>query len=150
VVVIALLLLVYVLQLPELIIRLLWGAATGAAFEPSMSPGLRDVFTREGLAVTIATTAILAPAAEELVFRGMLLQSLAKTRLGFWGAAVLSSLAFAAMHAEMYGGILNILWIVPTGMVLALALRQTGSLWAPIVIHVAVNSIGIALLHFGA
>ncbi len=118
-------------------------------FTPRMSSGLRDAVTREGLALSIATTAILGPLAEELVFRGMLLQSLVKTRLGFWGAAVLVAVPFALIHGQQYG-VLNSLSIILTGLLFALGLRLTGSLWAPIVQHMALNSVAIASLHFRA
>jgi membrane protease YdiL (CAAX protease family) len=119
------------------------------AFTPHVSPGLRDAVTREGLVLSILTTAILGPLAEELVFRGMLLQSLAKTRLGFWGAAVLVAVPFALIHGQQYG-VLNSFSIVLTGLLFALGLRLTGSLWAPIVQHMALNSVAVALLHFRA
>ena len=118
-------------------------------YTPRMSSGLRDAVTREGLALSIATTAILGPLAEELVFRGMLLQSLVKTRLGFWGAAVLVAVPFALIHGQQYG-VLNSLSIILTGLLFALGLRLTGSLWAPIVQHMALNSVAITLLHFRA
>jgi membrane protease YdiL (CAAX protease family) len=148
-VIVALLVLVYVLRFGEHAFWLVWEALEGTPHIAKVTPGLRHVIMREGLLLAIVGTTILAPVAEELVFRGMLLQSLVKTRLGFWGAALLTSLPFAAIHIQMYGGILESAGIVFTGLVLALALRQTGSLWASIVLHVAVNSVALAALYVG-
>ncbi len=121
----------------------LLAAAGLEAYATGVSAGLRDAVTREGLAMSIATTAILGPLAEELIFRGMLLQSLAKTRLGFWGAAVLVAVPFAFIHGQQYG-YLSSIPIIVTGLGFALGLRLTGSLWAPITQHMAVNSIALA------
>lgn len=96
---------------------------------------------------------IIAPVLEELIYRGMLLQSLVRTRLGFWGAAVVTSLIFAYWHAP-YDTIPNVLLrVVPvffTGMTLALALRQTGSLWVCIALHATVNAIALTFISFRA
>jgi membrane protease YdiL (CAAX protease family) len=79
----------------------------------------------------------------------MLLQSLVKTRLGFWGAAIVTSLIFAAVHAP-YDSVLNVSFrVVPvffTGMMLCLALRQTGSLWVCIALHSTGGTWAAALL----
>ena len=42
---------------------------------------------RAGLALALLVVGIGAPLSEELLFRGFLLSALARTRLGFWGAA---------------------------------------------------------------
>lgn len=148
-IVVALLVLEYALRFAQAALWDLWAAAGGTSRQLRVSSALKDAITREGLMLSIAGTAILGPVAEELIFRGMLLQSLAKTRVGFWGGAILVTLPFAAIHAQQYGSILNVSGILFTGLVLALALRQTGSLWACIALHVAVNSVAIAGLHFG-
>jgi len=107
----------------------------------------------QGFGLGTMNVLVIAPVLEELIYRGMLLQSLIKTRLGFWGAAVLTSLAFAAMHAP-YDTVLNVLFgvLVPfsTGMVLAIALRQTGSLCVCIALHTTVNAIALTFLAFRA
>jgi membrane protease YdiL (CAAX protease family) len=106
-----------------------------------------------GLGLGTMYIVVFAPVLEELIYRGMLLQSLVKTRLGFWGAAVVTSLAFAAIHAP-YDTVLNVLFSVvlpfSTGMVLALALRQTGSLWTCIALHATVNAAAVTSMSFRA
>ena len=68
---------------------------------------------------------------EENAFRGYLLHTLAEG-LGFWPAAVLMSLLFAAMHVQNPGeSKVGIVAVFAFGMMLAFSLRRTGSLlWA--------------------
>jgi len=68
---------------------------------------------------------------EENAFRGYLLHTLAEG-LGFWPAAVLMSLLFAAMHVQNPGeSKVGIVAVFAFGMTLAFSLRRTGSLlWA--------------------
>jgi membrane protease YdiL (CAAX protease family) len=83
---------------------------------------------------------------EELMFRGLLLLSFFHTRLWFWGAALLTSLLFALIHNQFS---LNIFLHAPyvfMGVAFAWALRATGSLWAPIFLHVAKNALAILML----
>ena len=90
-----------------------------------------------------ALAAILVPAIEELVFRGVAFPALAR-RFGTLPAAILISLVFAVMHEE-----------VPTyaplfvlSMVFCIAYARTGSLLVPFAMHATHNLIQIALLPF--
>ncbi|MCC8431989.1 CPBP family intramembrane metalloprotease [Reyranella aquatilis] len=88
---------------------------------------------------TLAVLAVLAPLAEELVFRGLLYGWLA----GRWSnlvAFVLSSLAFAAAHTEP----VHILLVLPLGFWFGWLRWRTGSLVPTIVAHVVNNSIAVA------
>ncbi len=80
------------------------------------------------------TVAVLAPFWEELLFRGFLLPALARAGQMFQ-ALCLSALLFAAIHLQPVG--------LPTlstlGFVMALAMRHTGSLRAPILVHACWN-----------
>jgi len=98
-----------------------------------------------GWPLAIVTIGIAAPLAEELWLRGFLLPALAKTRLGFWGAGILMSTLFAALHAAQYALVL----LVPIfflGLVLTWGLGLTGSLWVPIAIHISNNLLALLLL----
>jgi membrane protease YdiL (CAAX protease family) len=84
---------------------------------------------------------VLAPFAEELVFRGLLLNALWRY-LPFWPAAVLSGLAFAGAHGEVSA-------IVPLwggGMVLAYVYARTRALTASMLAHGAFNAINVVLI----
>ena len=93
-------------------------------------------------------TVLLVPAAEELCFRGLIFHGL-RGRSRVWAYA-LSTLAFCLVHISGYMGsyspvllILCALQYVPAGLFLAWAYEKCGSIFAPILIHTAVNAIGI-------
>jgi uncharacterized protein len=74
---------------------------------------------------------------EEFFFRGYLLYRLG-TRVGFWTAAILMSLAFGGAHLGNSGeNALGIAQVIVFGLFCCLALRRTGSLWFPIGFHAA-------------
>ncbi len=85
--------------------------------------------------VTLGVSAvIIAPLAEEILFRGFLFRNLRET-IGKGLAAVLSGLFFGLVHMH------PTLLIPLTGLGIALALlyEWTGSLWVPILAHMAFN-----------
>ncbi|WP_298225346.1 CPBP family intramembrane glutamic endopeptidase [Acidocella sp.] len=88
-----------------------------------------------GFALAWLGTSLLIGLTEELAFRGYLQQTLARG-MGFWPAALLTSLAFGTLHLfnahESAIGILNVFGV---GMILCLALQRTKSLWWPIGFH---------------
>jgi membrane protease YdiL (CAAX protease family) len=84
---------------------------------------------------------VLAPFAEELVFRGLLLNALWRY-LPFWPAAVLAGLGFAAAHGEVSA-------IVPLwggGVVLAYVYARTRALTASMLAHGTFNAINVLLI----
>jgi len=92
---------------------------------------------------TLAVLGLLAPLAEELVFRGMLYGWLA----GRWSnlvAFIVSSLAFAAAHTEP----LHILLVLPLGFWFGWLRWRTGSLVPTIVAHMINNTIAVAAAAF--
>jgi len=72
---------------------------------------------------------------EEFQYRGYLLYALARG-IGFWPAAIVSSVVFAYGHLENPGetwlGILNLFL---SGLLFCLLLRRSGDLWLPIGFH---------------
>ena len=92
---------------------------------------------------TLAVLGILAPLAEELVFRGLLYGWLA----GRWNnlvAFVISSLAFAAAHTEP----VHILLVLPLGFWFGWLRWRTDSLLPTIVAHMINNTIAVAAAAF--
>lgn len=88
----------------------------------------------------------LAPAmTEELVFRGLIGRGLT-ARWGVPGGILLTSLLFAVAH----GTPAHALATLPVGLCLHLVYRQTGSLWAPILLHTLNNALAVTLLKFDA
>jgi membrane protease YdiL (CAAX protease family) len=92
---------------------------------------------------TLAVLGLLAPVAEELVFRGLLYGWLA----GRWNnlaAFILSSLAFAAAHTEP----LHIVMVLPLGFWFGWLRWRTGSLVPTIVAHIINNTIAVSAASF--
>jgi len=74
---------------------------------------------------------------EELTFRGYILSTMQRG-FGFWPAAVVSSLIFAAAHMGNGGeSVVGIGQVFVAGMLLSALLRITGSLWLSIGWHAA-------------
>lgn len=97
--------------------------------------------------VPIVAICIGAPIAEELLFRGFLLPSLARSRLGFWPAAVITSACWAAMHWNYsWLGLAEILVI---GIFFSWVLRKTNSLRVPMFWHAAYNSVLFLEMRYG-
>ena len=75
---------------------------------------------------------VVAPFAEELVFRGYLL-NLWAVRHGVWFAVIVSSLVFGAFHLETAA------FAAPMGVIFALVYLRYDSLWPGILVHAAYN-----------
>lgn len=74
-----------------------------------------------------------APLSEEILFRGFLQSALAKSQLGFLGAALLTNTAWAALHAGYT--VTGLIDVFIAGAVFTWLLWRTGSLWVPIICH---------------
>lgn len=84
-----------------------------------------------------------APLSEELLFRGFLQTALVPTRLGYWGAATVTTTFWTTLHAGY--SIPGLVEVFIIGLAFALMLRWTGSLRVPLVCH-AIYNMGIALI----
>ena len=93
-------------------------------------------------------TVILVPPVEECLFRGLIFRNLyGKSR---WAAYIVSILAFAVIHIIGYIGsysaielLMAFLQYLPAGLCLAWAYTKADTIFAPIVIHAAINFISI-------
>ena len=97
--------------------------------------------------LTFVLVGIGAPLSEELLCRGFLFSALAKSRLGNWGAALVSSAAFASVHFYSPLGMLLVFMI---GMLLAWVLIRTGSLRVTMVCHALYNTLLATLMVTGS
>jgi membrane protease YdiL (CAAX protease family) len=92
----------------------------------------------------------LQATAEELIFRGYLLQQLALRSRNPLVWAVLPSAVFGAMHwAGDLPGEASAYYIMTTflmGLALAALVWRTGSLWAAVGVHVGFNAIGLTVV----
>ncbi len=82
------------------------------------------------IVISIVAAAIVAPIAEEIIFRGLLYAWLRK-RLRPIAAALISGLLFAAVHHDL-GGFVPLAIV---GIVLAMVFERSGTLWAAIITH---------------
>ncbi len=94
-----------------------------------------------GWVLLAVPAALLAPVGEELLFRGLLLPGL-QSWMGRVTALVVSAALFASLHA-FYG--LFVLWVFFYGLVLGWARLNSGSVRAPILLHVTINSLALLL-----
>jgi len=86
---------------------------------------------------------VFAPLAEELLFRGFLLSALAPTKLGFWGAALVSTLLWTVPHGYSLPGLAKVFGF---GLFLSWLLWRTGSLRLAIFCHALNNAISLLLI----
>lgn len=97
----------------------------------------------EQTAVLMAVV-VLAPAAEELLFRGVLFRGLTE-RLGIVASAVISGFVFSAYHLDPVGFLPRF----EIGIVLALLVWKRGSLWPAIAFHASNNALAMMLMAAG-
>ena len=100
------------------------------AYVQASSPLLQD----QNLLIQIVALAVIAPIAEEVVFRGLILSRFKKAMPTVL-AIVLSSVLFGLVHMQL-------LWIIYAtlmGMLLAVVAEQEKSIGASILLHMAIN-----------
>lgn len=88
------------------------------------------------IAVLFVEAVILAPAVEELLFRGVLFGAL-RRHAPFVVAALLQALVFAALHVYSFSGLLT---VAGAGVVFALLYERTGSLVPSVIAHSLANA----------
>jgi membrane protease YdiL (CAAX protease family) len=92
------------------------------------------------LVMDLATGAVVAPFAEEVLFRGLIFGGLAQ-RMPLAAAAAISAVLFALSHGL---GVVAPIFVL--GLGLAYVYARTGTIWAPMVTHAVVNAISLLLL----
>ena len=115
--------------------------------------------TAEGLVLHLLAGAIIAPVAEEVLFRGFALTAWRRT-VGTRAAIVRSSLVFVLAHVVLVGGdrfedALKLAFVagavrIPVALALGWIFVRTGSLWASIGLHATFNGILITLAELAA
>ncbi|NUN50575.1 MAG: CPBP family intramembrane metalloprotease [Candidatus Brocadiae bacterium] len=87
-------------------------------------------------ALAVLAVAVVAPIAEEILFRGVLFRAL-RLRWGVFPAMLVSAAIFSAVHLDL----LHALPIFMLGLVLAFITEESGSLIPGITLHALVNGI---------
>lgn len=91
--------------------------------------------------LAFATLVVIAPVAEEVLFRGYLFGKLRKF-VPVWVAIVVTSILFGLIHGAWNLAIDTF----ALSIILCLLRITTGSLWAPILLHMAKNGIAFYIL----
>ena len=93
-------------------------------------------------------TVLLAPVAEELLFRGLVFGSLYNHSR--WLAYTVSVAGFACLHVIGYIGLYSPVHLllcfaqyIPAALILCWVYARSNTIWAPILLHIAVNGIAI-------
>jgi len=110
---------------------------------------LQQMFNSPAAGYAIGAYSILvAPWAEEVLFRGFLFGIFAR-RASLWFAIVATALLFGGLHVPEYWGAWNhVLLISLVGLTFSLARGLTGSLAPSVILHLAYNTSLIAGLFF--
>lgn len=130
---ISLLIMVFSTSIYWLLLRGLMGSATVVVDILLTQQPLPDVFWY--LAATGFIIAIVAPIAEEFVFRGVMLNELMGL-FGFWKGIGFTSLIFAVFHINLFGAFLF-------AVLASLLYVKTRNLLAPILLHIANNTLAV-------
>ncbi len=97
-----------------------------------------------GIVLMVISVGILAPIAEELLFRG-LLYDFFRQKTGVMWAVLISSGLFGLAHYDSFAVVISSFIM---GLVMAIAVEKTKSLWVSIFMHVATNSGAILVSAF--
>lgn len=115
------------------------------------TPGVVDnAVARLDPTVLILAIVLVAPVAEEIFFRGVVLNAWLR-EYGDRVAIIGSALLFGAIHADLstletlLTSIARVVPIIGLGLALAVIYRRTGSLLSPIGLHMGFNALSIAV-----
>lgn len=103
--------------------------------------GIQTVTNGTGMAMAFIALVVIAPLAEEILFRGYMYGKV-KSYIGMIPAVLLVSVCFGAVHGQW-----NVALDVFALSIVLCGLRElTGSIWAGVVLHMAKNGLAFAAL----
>ena len=115
--------------------------ASVAAGRPEQLPIEQFFQSASNVMWMMAVGVLIAPLAEEMIFRGYFYPALAR-RLGVPGGVMATGLLFGLLHAQqLWGGWAQIALLVIVGVVFTYVRARTGSVVAPFLLHLGYNSI---------
>ena len=107
--------------------------------------------TTQHFTIMVIGTVILVPVVEETLHRGLVFGVLyRRSRVLAYG---FSTVLFALIHVAGYLGVYStpaliaaFVQYLPAGLILAWTYRKSGSIFAPILMHIAINAVGIYIV----
>ena len=127
--------------LSTLVVALASFVLPGFAPDQVQDIGFKALTDRTGYILAFTTLVVIAPIAEETLFRGYLYGKL-RGQVPIWAAMIVTSILFGAVHGQ---------WNVALdtfvlSMVMCSLREITGSIWAGILLHMLKNLIAFYLL----
>lgn len=117
----------------------------GISWENGKTESLKqnvDFFT---VFIAFVSAAVISPIYEEIFYRGFLYRWL-RTRMGIFGAILISSAIFTIIHIPTYNAMpVNFF----SGIIFALAYERTNSIWPSVMIHGITNGMMVLLTSLG-
>ncbi len=104
--------------------------------------GFSEMSQKYEYILAFITLVIVAPVAEEILFRGYLFGKLRKYNIPIWVSIIITSILFGAIHGQWNIAIDTFVLSV----ILCLLRQITGNLWASILLHMAKNGIAYYIL----
>ena len=131
-----------IIPLSALIVAILQLIIGGEFKNPQIPFLAPEGFSWSGLISMLILVGLVAPFAEELVFRGVFYKWL-RDRWGVWVGVFISALVFGAAH--VVPSVAAVAFVL--GLILAYSYERSGSLWAPVLIHVINNAVKVLALY---
>ena len=126
-----------------LVQAMVYGASDGTMQAQEVVRFLQEAESPRDRIAVIVMAVVVAPVAEELIFRGYL-YPVAKRYAGPFVATMVTSLLFAVLH----GHAASVPALFTLAVCLSLAYEKTGTLLVPMVMHAVFNAVSIAGIMF--
>lgn len=107
-----------------------------------------DVVAADAPWLMLMGVVLMAPLAEELLFRGFLISGLRKSFLGDYGAILLSALLWTMIHVQYE--FIYLIGLFALGVLLGLSRIATNSVWPALIAHALNNAIAMAIGYLAA
>lgn len=121
-----------------------WHERIQARFGSELQGSVQLIQTSRDVPLLIAITlsaVIIAPIAEEIIFRGYI-YPVAKCYSERWFAAIFSAALFGVVHMNLLG----LPMLILIGLALVILYEKTGSIWPCIFCHMAFNGLSIGII----
>ncbi len=117
---------------------------TNLAFVSKSYQNTSEVFYDPPFLIQVLCLGIIIPVSEELLFRGLLFKR-CRGLMGFWPAALSISILFGFSHNNL----VQFLYAMGLGLLLAYVCEKYGSLKAPVLLHMTANLTSLVITEIG-